>query len=84
MPKDSPDALVWREGNAGRYLCRHCVETAVRTSSDSIGSAYRAATAHLWRIHSMRRVWIAEQRPDLERAEQLALGLAAQHHTSFR
>lgn len=84
MPKDTADALVWREGNAGRYLCTKCVESAVRTTSDSIGSAYRAAIAHLWRMHSMRRVWIVEQRPDLERVVQDALPLIVGHHTSFR
>jgi hypothetical protein len=84
VPKDSPDALIWREGHAAHYLCRHCVASEVRTTSDSIGSAYRHAMAHLWRSHAMRRAWIVEQRPEFEQHVQLSLGLAAQHHTSFR
>jgi len=81
---DAPDALIWREGKAGHYLCRHCLDTVERSTSDSIGASYRAAMAHLWSAHSMRRVWIIEKQPERERAVQLALSLAAQHHTSFR
>lgn len=84
MPKDSPDALIWREGGNGRYLCAKCGGTDTRDAGTTIGTAYRAAIAHLWMTHSMRRVWIIEQRPEMERAVQLGLGLAAQHHTSFR
>lgn len=81
--KDQPDCMVWREHGAGRWLCTLCVTTDTRRAADGLGAAYRAATAHLWSTHCIKRVWIIEHRPELHAAAQLALPLVAAHNTQF-
>lgn len=81
--KDRPDAVVWRDADGTHYLCAHCVETAVRNSAAGIGAAMRAATAHLWRVHGLRRVWLDESRPELSRSAQMAFDIAVPHQTQF-
>ena len=84
MPtKDTPDAMVWRDGTQWHYLCAKCAGTDVRANCTTEGGAYRAAFAHLWRIHTMRRCWVVAEQPDLEPMTQVAFDLAIQHNRSF-
>ena len=80
---EGPDALVWRDGRDGHYLCARCVQSDSRGGKDGLGGAYRAAINHLWRTHGLRRVQIIEDRPEIANAAQLALPLVAQHNTQF-
>lgn len=81
--RKEPDALIWREDGHGRFLCAHCVTSEARKGGDTIGTAYRAAILHLWTSHSLKHVWLQEDRPDLAQASQLALPLVAAHNTQF-
>lgn len=82
--KDSPDAALWCDQDGAHYLCALCATTDVRKARGGTGGAYRAAIAHLWRTHSLRRVWIIEEVPHLETVTQLAFDAAVQHNTQFR
>lgn len=82
-PKDTPDAAVWTDHGRTFFLCARCITTEEVTGRDARNGGYRAAIAHLWRSHSLRKVWIDEKQPNLDPASQLAFDLAIQHQRHF-
>lgn len=81
--KDTPDAAVWTEGGRTFYLCARCLVTDEVKGRSARDGGYRAAIAHLWRAHSIRRVWINDQQPERSAAAQLAFDLAVTHNRHF-
>ena len=75
--------MVWTEGGRTFWLCARCMTTEEVTVRDRHNGGYRAAIAHLWRAHSIRRVWIIEQQPNFDRMVQLGFDLAITHNRSF-
>lgn len=72
---DNPDALVWHINQVPHFFCGHCLESRHVSKDRGISAAYRHAQSHLWTVHSLRRVWIQEERPELAQAARLALPL---------
>lgn len=80
--KEQPDAFVY-DDDAGTLvrLCRHCMR-ATEVASHSEAAAFREAQAHLWSVHSLRRVWVDYSDPRYAALVQMALPIVIGHNTT--